>query len=323
MPKKRFDTLQAFIHALPPTDTTIIFLQETKGRFPIKPLQAPAWAHGLFVVRRNCVARPHHHGVASIVIRNKNGPESADESKGVTVDESVDESKGVTVDESKGVTVDESADESADESRDETKGVTADETEDESADESKGVEDVTDEVLAAHDNVFSRLAREEGRVIVLRIDSVTFFNVYVPNSGVGKKPLSRLAERIEWDAGFASCIRGVAGPVVVAGDMNVVADKALDVWNPKLRRCAGNTREERDGFAALRLEDVCRESREFTFFSARCGRRPGLVRDNKGWRLDYVLRSLAAPPFVASRVLHEWSGGSDHSPLVVSTTNFC
>ena len=88
----------------------------------------------------------------------------------------------------------------------------------------------------------------EGRVITARYPDFTLVNVYVPNAG---SELVRLDYRMQWEDAFRDYLTGLAGPVIVCGDMNV-AHKEIDLKNPRSnRRNAGFTQEERDKMTQL------------------------------------------------------------------------
>ena len=139
----------------------------------------------------------------------------------------------------------------------------------------------------------------------------------MPNSG---RKLARLEYRTgDWDVKFREYIQQKMEmmPVVVIGDLNVVPNLDIDIWNPKNKKSAGTTVEERQGFQdllAVGLIDSYRHmhptGRNYTFWSTY-----GTARErNLGWRLDHALVSTnLVPALMGAGMLSEMD--SDHCPI--------
>lgn len=155
----------------------------------------------------------------------------------------------------------------------------------------------------------------EGRFQFAEFESFFLVNTYVPNV---KRDLSRLAERLEFDALLLARIQVLEKrkPVILCGDMNV-AHQPLDLARPKPNEGnAGYTVEERAGmtnYIAAGLTDTFRDQHpdtaKYSWWSYR-----GQVRANNiGWRIDYFLTSSAIP--VRSADILTTVTGSDHCPI--------
>jgi len=158
----------------------------------------------------------------------------------------------------------------------------------------------------------------DGRVLTAEFRGLTVVCVYSPNSGTSLQNLDYRTR--EWEPRFRRFLRGIAGPLVVCGDLNV-APGPLDVHHPERHeRSAGYTARERRAFRRLTEEtglvDCFRHLYPnrvaYTYWSnfARARER-GL-----GWRLDHF---LADPRLVRARAAAVLSDvpGSDHAPVVL------
>lgn len=177
----------------------------------------------------------------------------------------------------------------------------------------------------------------EGRMLAVDYAGITIVNVYTVNAG---SELRRLPVRQSWDEAFRRFLRekrtsgnsgadssdGVAAdrrPIVVVGDLNV-AHREIDVHDSgKVKGLAGFTSVERDGLEDMMetvgLVDVYRERNvgvggKFTYWDYRTHAR----KDNRGWRIDYVLVSDESVKAVKDVQILDHVGGSDHCPVVVT-----
>jgi len=106
--------------------------------------------------------------------------------------------------------------------------------------------------------------------------------------------------------------------VLVMGDFNT-AHHEIDLARPRQnRRTSGFLPEERrelDRWLAAGWVDTFRRFESgpghYTWWSQRLGVRT----KNVGWRIDYVLASPAAMPFVRRAFIHSEVKGSDHCPI--------
>jgi len=159
----------------------------------------------------------------------------------------------------------------------------------------------------------------EGRVLTAEFEGFFLVNVYLPNSQRG---LTRLPYRRRWDAAFLRYLKRLEGrkPVVFCGDFNV-AHTEIDLANPRANvRNHGFTPEERAGFGAYIDSGFLDSFREFesggghyTWWSPR----PGVRDRNVGWRIDYVLISMALRPRLRRAFIRADVPGSDHCPVGV------
>jgi exodeoxyribonuclease-3 len=157
----------------------------------------------------------------------------------------------------------------------------------------------------------------EGRALTAEYEDFYLVNIYVPNSQRG---LTRLPFRQEWDRRFAMYVGDLQRrkPVIFCGDLNV-AHTELDLANPKQNAGShGFTLEERAGFGQLLEAGFCDTFREFekgggfySWWSPMSGARAR----NVGWRIDYVLISLALRPRLKKAFLRCDVAGSDHCPV--------
>src|SRR3990172_9181482 len=157
----------------------------------------------------------------------------------------------------------------------------------------------------------------EGRVLTLDMDEFFLVNVYTLNAQRG---LTRLGERMEWDAKFLTFVANLdrIKPVVFCGDLNV-AHQEIDLANPKSnKKNAGFTLEERAGFSKYieagfvdTFREFNQEGGHYTWWSVITNAR----ERNVGWRIDYfVVSRLFLPKVRKSTILSEVYG-SDHCPI--------
>lgn len=164
----------------------------------------------------------------------------------------------------------------------------------------------------------------EGRVQLARFGRLWVANVYFPN-GSGK---DRSNDRVPFKLRFyrrlfdeLEPLRRGGGRVLVMGDFNT-APEAIDLARPKANeKTSGFLPEERDEvrrWCAAGWTDTYRAfhpSREgaYSWWSQRFGIR----EKNVGWRIDLVLASEGAMPFVRAASIHPEVRGSDHCPVGV------
>lgn len=171
---------------------------------------------------------------------------------------------------------------------------------------------------------------KEGRVITAELENFFLVNVYVPNSGSGRKnPLSRLSYRSEeWDIDFLSYLKKLSNikPVIACGDFNV-AHKEIDLANPKSNKHnAGFTQEEREGFDNFMSSGFCDVFREkdpenthYTWWSYM----GNAYENNTGWRIDYFIASKSLLSLIENEkvLIHPpidlGKRKSDHAPIKI------
>ena len=163
----------------------------------------------------------------------------------------------------------------------------------------------------------------EGRLQIARFGQLLVVNGYFPN-GSGK---NRDNGRVDYKLRFYQSLfqrlqaefdQGV--PILVVGDFNT-AHKEIDLARPKSNlKTSGfllEEREELDRWMHAGWVDTFREFQpeggHYTWWSQRFG-----VREkNIGWRIDYVLASPGAMPYLINSDIHPHIKGSDHCPISV------
>lgn len=163
----------------------------------------------------------------------------------------------------------------------------------------------------------------EGRVQIARFGALTVVNAYFPN-GSGK---NRDNGRVDFKLEFYERLRAMMGErsargekVLVIGDWNT-AHQAIDLARPKenagtsgflpVERAALDRWIE-DGWVDT-FRAFNKEGGNYSWWSNRAGAR----ERNVGWRIDYILASPAAMPFVKGAHIHADVLGSDHCPISV------
>ncbi len=163
----------------------------------------------------------------------------------------------------------------------------------------------------------------EGRLQIATFGELVLANVYFPN-GSGK---NRDNGRIPFKLAFyrrlfdvLSDLNPARRPILVMGDFNT-AHEEIDLARPRAnQKTSGFCPEEREELTRwLRsgwhdtFRERCSEGGHYTWWSQRFG-----VREkNIGWRIDYVLASDAAIPFIRDAFIHPGVKGSDHCPVGV------
>ena len=163
----------------------------------------------------------------------------------------------------------------------------------------------------------------EGRFQWARFGRLVVVNAYFPKGGDRVDARRRLAYKLAFSrAALSRCqaLRRGGRRVLVLGDFNV-AHREVDLARPRANlETSGFLPEERAEFArwlAAGWTDTFRAfepgSGHYTWWSQRRG-----VRErNVGWRIDYVLASPGAMPFVRGAFIRPGVRGSDHCPLGV------
>lgn len=160
----------------------------------------------------------------------------------------------------------------------------------------------------------------EGRVLEIGLDGVSYFSVYFPN---GQQGQDRVDYKLEfYDALFekANERRKEGRKVVVSGDYNT-AHTPIDLARPKENeKTSGFLPEERvklDEIVAMGYSDSFRlfnkEPNHYSWWSAR-----GRARENNvGWRIDYHFVSNDLLTKVKQSYHRPLQLGSDHCPIVL------
>jgi exodeoxyribonuclease-3 len=162
---------------------------------------------------------------------------------------------------------------------------------------------------------------KEGRAITAKFRSSIVVTVYVPNS---KQDLSRMGERMEWEAHLLQYLQTLEEhgvPIILCGDLNV-APQDIDIHRKQPKTAAGATKDEREAFTRFNqhytdsFRHMHRDAREYSWWS-----NFGQCRDrNKGWRIDMVMvHSDHASKIEGAAILSTYKG-SDHCPVRLDIT---
>ena len=168
----------------------------------------------------------------------------------------------------------------------------------------------------------------EGRLQFMRFGELTIVNGYFPNGSGRNRDNSRIPYKLDF---YKKVFRMLnkdfkAGkPILVLGDLNT-AHEEIDLARPKSNHeTSGFRAEERNEFSRW-IEagwvDTFRhfypnENGHYTWWS----NRQGVRERNIGWRIDYVLASPGAMPFVKDADIYPGDMGSDHCPIGVTVDN--
>ncbi|MEM7448588.1 MAG: exodeoxyribonuclease III [Myxococcota bacterium] len=164
----------------------------------------------------------------------------------------------------------------------------------------------------------------EGRTQILRFGPLTIVNCYFPNGNGKNRDLSRVPFKLNfYDALFQKLQPAMTSGerVIVMGDFNT-AHREIDLARPQQnKKSSGFLQEERqemDRWINAGWIDTFRHFEQggghYTWWSQRFGVRA----KNIGWRIDYILASPGAMPFVRNASIDSEVQGSDHCPIRVS-----
>jgi exodeoxyribonuclease III len=163
----------------------------------------------------------------------------------------------------------------------------------------------------------------EGRFQLARFGRLVVVNAYFPN-GSGKE---RDNSRIPFKLAFYRSVFGLlepekarGAPILVMGDFNT-AHRPIDLARPKENaKTSGFTSEERaelDRWIDSGWVDTFRRHEPGPGHYSWWSQRYGVREKNIGWRLDYVLASPGALPYLRGAFIQPHVLGSDHCPVGV------
>jgi exodeoxyribonuclease-3 len=163
----------------------------------------------------------------------------------------------------------------------------------------------------------------EGRLQIARFGALTVANVYFPNGSGKDRDNGRVPFKLAfYRALFERLLPDFrAGrPILVMGDFNT-AHREIDLARPKSNEGTSGflpeEREELDRWIRAGFVDTFRSFEpgpgHYTWWS----QRQGVREKNIGWRIDLVLASPGAAPFVRDARIHPDVMGSDHCPISV------
>ena len=162
----------------------------------------------------------------------------------------------------------------------------------------------------------------EGRVQIARFGRLRVVNVYFPNGSGNDRDNGRVPYKLDFYRHLFEVLqrlRRSGARILVMGDFNT-AHREIDLARPKTNlKTSGflpEEREELDRWLRRGWVDTFRHFEPdaegaYTWWSQRFG-----VRErNVGWRIDYILASPSAMPFVKGAAIHPKVMGSDHCPI--------
>lgn len=164
---------------------------------------------------------------------------------------------------------------------------------------------------------------DEGRLQIARFGQLVVANVYFPNGNGKDRDNSRIPYKLEFYQHLFEELEQLKQQyerILVMGDFNT-AHQEIDLARPKENEhTSGFCKEERDEVERWLRSGWVDTFRSFekgaghyTWWSQRMAAR----QRNVGWRIDYVLASTAAMPFVKSGFIQPHVLGSDHCPVGV------
>ncbi|MDF1564217.1 MAG: exodeoxyribonuclease III [Deltaproteobacteria bacterium] len=164
---------------------------------------------------------------------------------------------------------------------------------------------------------------EEGRLQLAHFGRLLVANVYFPNGSGKERDNGRVPYKLDFYRALLARLqaeRRKGKRVLVMGDYNT-AHREIDLARPKANRQTSGFLveecEELDRWLAEGYVDTFRHFEKgeghYSWWSQRLGAR----ERNVGWRIDYVLASQAAMPFVKGAFIWPEVMGSDHCPVGV------
>lgn len=152
----------------------------------------------------------------------------------------------------------------------------------------------------------------EGRVITADYGSFFLVNCYAPHAA---PDLSRLEERVQWDAALLAFLKALdeQKPVILCGDLNAAYNESDLKGQGQGMHVPGYTAEERSGITAILQHGFVDVFRHF-----HPDEKVGAFAYRRGIRavgLDYFLVSTRFVEHLADCRVHSRIRGSDHWPM--------
>ena len=152
----------------------------------------------------------------------------------------------------------------------------------------------------------------EGRIITADFGTFYLVNCYAPNAA---PDLSRLEERVQWDAALLSLLKTLDAdkPVILCGDLNAAYNTSDLEKQDQGMHVPGFTQEERSGIAAIMKSGFIDVYRHF-----HPNEKAGTFAYRKGIRaagVDYFLVSERFLDQIADCRVHNRIRSSDHWPM--------
>lgn len=164
----------------------------------------------------------------------------------------------------------------------------------------------------------------EGRTQIVEFGALKIVNCYFPNGSGKNRDHSRVPYKLDFYKRLFDMLeeeRAAGRPILVMGDWNT-AHREIDLARPKSNHKTSGflpiEREELDRWLESGWTDTFRHVHgdvegAYTWWSNRAGARGR----NVGWRIDYILASPGAMPFLKGAEIHAEVLGSDHCPISV------
>lgn len=163
----------------------------------------------------------------------------------------------------------------------------------------------------------------EGRFMLAQFGRLLLGNIYFPNGNGTNRDNSRIPYKLDFYKhvfAFLEKPKSQGVPILIVGDFNT-AHKEIDLARPKENKeTSGFTpveREEFDRWIRAGWIDTFRQfepgAGHYSWWSMRAMSRAR----NVGWRIDYVLASPGAQPYLRSALIQRDIIGSDHCPVGV------
>ncbi len=164
----------------------------------------------------------------------------------------------------------------------------------------------------------------EGRLQIARFGRLWVVNGYFPNGNGKERDNARIPYKLDFYRHVFAMMQpqfAAGEPILVLGDFNT-AHREIDLARPKENReISGFRPEERaelDRWMQAGWVDTFRhfhpdQTGAYSWWSQRFGVRAR----NVGWRIDYVLASPGAMPFLQDAFIWPHVSGSDHCPVGV------
>lgn len=163
----------------------------------------------------------------------------------------------------------------------------------------------------------------EGRFQLARFGKLQIVNAYFPNGNGKNRDLSRIPYKMAFYRHLFELLeedRRRGAPILVMGDFNT-AHREIDLARPKQNeRTSGFTLEEReelDRWLRSGWIDSFRQFEPGPGHYSWWSQRYGVREKNIGWRIDYVLASPGAAPYLRGAFIQCNVMGSDHCPVGV------
>lgn len=163
----------------------------------------------------------------------------------------------------------------------------------------------------------------EGRLLLARYGGLWVANVYFPKGSGRDRDNSRVPYKLDFYRAlfdYLEPLRRDGERVLVMGDYNT-AHREIDLARPRDNKETSGflpeEREEFDRWIRSGWTDTFRHFETGPGHYSWWSQRFGVRAKNVGWRIDYVLASPAAMPFVKGGFLLPSVQGSDHCPAGV------